>query len=204
MWIIWREKLHREPVLKDWAEVNDALRSIHEYEHALTEMGVDMSRRIDAVKAEYTKSAEPLQKRVKQLETDVQEYVEAHREDMAGKSRQLTFGRVGFRQSTRLILANAKVPQAIATLLAMGRRELVKTEQKLDRTLSNSSRRSSGGCGRVSENHGMNFSTTRATPCRRSNRKEEQLWVLETRKRRDKIYLCAGPRAWFVRFSAGP
>ena len=32
------------------------------YEHALTEMGVDMSRRIDAVKAEYTKSAEPLQK----------------------------------------------------------------------------------------------------------------------------------------------
>lgn len=128
-----RKKLHREPVLKDWAEVNDALRSIHEYEHALTEMGVDMSRRIDAVKAEYTKSAEPLQKRVKQLETDVQEYVEAHREDMAGKSRQLTFGRVGFRQSTRLILANAKVPQAIATLLAMGRRELVKTEQKLDK-----------------------------------------------------------------------
>ena len=113
--------------------MNDALRSIHEYEHALTEMGVDMSRRIDAVKAEYTKSAEPLQKRVKQLETDVQEYVEAHREDMAGKSRQLTFGRVGFRQSTRLILANAKVPQAIATLLAMGRRELVKTEQKLDK-----------------------------------------------------------------------
>lgn len=83
-----RKKLHREPVLKDWAEVNDALRSIHEYEHALTEMGVDMSRRIDAVKAEYTKSAEPLQKRVKQLETDVQEYVEAHREDMAGKSRR--------------------------------------------------------------------------------------------------------------------
>ena len=128
-----RKKLHREPVLKDWSEVNDALRSIHEYEHALTEMGVDMSRRIDAVKAEYTKSAEPLQKRVKQPETDVQEYVEAHREDMAGKSRQLTFGRVGFRQSTRLILANAKVPQAIATLLAMGRRELVKTEQKLDK-----------------------------------------------------------------------
>ena len=48
-----RKKLHREPVLKDWAEVNDALRSIHEYEHALTEMGVDMSRRIDAVKAEF-------------------------------------------------------------------------------------------------------------------------------------------------------
>jgi len=57
MWIhMARKKLHREPVLKDWSEVNDALRSIHEYEHALTEMGVDMSRRIDAVKAEYTKS----------------------------------------------------------------------------------------------------------------------------------------------------
>ena len=57
MWIhMARKKLHREPVLKDWAEVNDALRSIHEYEHALTEMGVDMSRRIDAVKAESCRS----------------------------------------------------------------------------------------------------------------------------------------------------
>ena len=89
-------------MLKDWSEVNDALRSIHEYEHALTEMSVDMSRRIDAVKAEYTKSAEPLQKRVKKLEKDVQEYVEAHREDMAGKSRQLTFGRVGSVSYTHL------------------------------------------------------------------------------------------------------
>ena len=128
-----RKRLHREPVLKDWAAVDDALRGIHEYEHALTELGLDMSRRIDAVKADYTKSAEPLQKRIKQLEGEIQEYVEAHRGDMAGKSRQLTFGRVGFRQSTRLILANTKVPQAISTLLAIGRRELVKTEQKLDR-----------------------------------------------------------------------
>ena len=55
-----RKKLHREPVLKDWAEVNDALRSIHEYEHALTEMGVDMSRRIDAVKAEYGMRIPPI------------------------------------------------------------------------------------------------------------------------------------------------
>ncbi len=62
---------------------------------------------------------------------------------MAGKSRQLTFGRVGFRQSTRLILANAKVPQAIATLLAMGRRELVKngTETGPGRRLKRSRRK---------------------------------------------------------------
>ena len=57
MWIhMARKKLHREPVLKDWAEVNDALRSIHEYEHALTEMGVDMSRRIDAVRLNTPKA----------------------------------------------------------------------------------------------------------------------------------------------------
>lgn len=128
-----RTKVEKVPVLRDWTAVDAALQEMRECRFSLTELDVEQKRRIDAVKAEYTKSAEPLQKRVKQLETDVQEYVEAHREDMAGKSRQLTFGRVGFRQSTRLILANAKVPQAIATLLAMGRRELVKTEQKLDK-----------------------------------------------------------------------
>ena len=122
-----RKKLHREPVLKDWAEVNDALRSIHEYEHALTEMGVDMSRRIDAVKAEYTKSAEPLQKRVKQLETDVQEYVEAHREDMADvwACRVSTVHAVDF--------GKCEGPAGHRHAAGMGRRELVKTEQKLDK-----------------------------------------------------------------------
>ena len=67
------KKRMRETVLKGWGEVNGARRSIHGYGHALRGMGVDRSGRIEDVKTEYTKSGEPLQKRVKQLETDVEE-----------------------------------------------------------------------------------------------------------------------------------
>ena len=149
-----RKKLHREPVLKDWAEVNDALRSIHEYEHALTEMGVDMSRRIDAVKAEYTKSAEPLQKRVKQLETDVQEYVEAHREDMAGKSRQLTFGR-RISAVHAVDFGECEGPAGHRHAAGHGPQGACKNRAEAgQRGAEAAAGGSSGGCGRVSENHG--------------------------------------------------
>ena len=59
--------------------------------------------------------------------------MDAHRAELCGKSRVLTFGKGGYRTSSRLILAPAKVAEAIAALKALGRKELVKTTETLDR-----------------------------------------------------------------------
>lgn len=128
-----RRKVATTPALADWAAVDGALRDIRECEHALTELGVDRDRRIDAVKDEYSKMALPLQNRIKKLEGDVKVYVDAHRAEMIGKSRTLNFGTVGYRISSKLILPAAKAAEAIAALKALGRKEFVKTTETLDR-----------------------------------------------------------------------
>ena len=74
-----RKKVASEPVLRDWTAVDAALRDLKECQYALTELGVELDRRIDGLKDDYNKNAQPLQNRIKRLEGDVKEYVDAHR-----------------------------------------------------------------------------------------------------------------------------
>ena len=55
-----RKRVASEPVLRDWAAVDTALRDIRECRHALVELGVEKDRRIDGIKDEYTRNAVPL------------------------------------------------------------------------------------------------------------------------------------------------
>lgn len=128
-----RKKVSAAPVLQDWAAVDVALRDIRECRRAMTELGAERDRKIDSIKDEYARSTLPLQNRVKRLESDVKEYVDVHRAELTGKSRTLNFGTVGYRLSSKLMLAPAKVADAITTLKALGRQELVKTTETLDR-----------------------------------------------------------------------
>lgn len=103
-----RKRVASEPVLRDWAAVDAALRDLKECQYALTELGVELDRRIDGLKDDYTKNAQPLQNRIKRLEGDIKDYVDAHRAELCGKSRVLTFGKVGYRTSSRLIACMRK------------------------------------------------------------------------------------------------
>ena len=128
-----RKKVTSEPILRDWAAVDAALRDLKECRHTLVEMGIDLDRHVDGLKDEYNRNAQPLQNRMKRLEADVKEFVDAHRAELDGKSRALVFGKVGYRSSSKLMLAPAKVAEAIAALKALGRKELIKTTETLDR-----------------------------------------------------------------------
>lgn len=128
-----RKKVTSDPVLRDWAAVDTALRDLKECRHTLAEMSIDLDRRVDSLKDEYNRNAQPVQNRMKRLEADIKEFVDAHRAELDGKSRALVFGKVGYRSSSRLMLAPAKVAEAIAALKALGRKELIKTTETLDR-----------------------------------------------------------------------
>ena len=82
VYIVARKKVASEPVLRDWAAVDAALRDLKECQYALTELGVELDRRIDGLKDDYNKNAQPLQNRIKRLEGDVKEYVDAHRAEL--------------------------------------------------------------------------------------------------------------------------
>ena len=112
---------------------DNALRDIRECQHTLAEMAVQRDRQIDSIKADYAQGALPLQNRVKALESEVKAYVDLHRAELDGKSRALNFGTVGYRVSSKLMLASSRVAEAIATLKVLGHTELIKTTETLDR-----------------------------------------------------------------------
>ena len=103
-----RKKVTSVPALADWGAVDNALRDIRECQHTLAEMAVQRDRQIDSIKADYAQGALPLQNRVKALESEVKAYVDLHRAELDGKSRALVFGKVGYRSSSRLMLAPAQ------------------------------------------------------------------------------------------------
>ena len=105
-----RKKVTSVPALADWGAVDNALRDIRECQHTLAEMAVQRDRQIDSIKADYAQGAE-----------------------LDGKSRALNFGTVGYRVSSKLMLASSRVAEAIATLKVLGHTELIKTTETLDR-----------------------------------------------------------------------
>ena len=85
-------------------------------------MAVQRDRQIDSIKP-TTHRGLPLQNRVKALESEVKAYVDLHRAELDGKSRALNFGTVGYRVSSKLMLASSRVAEAIATLKVLGHTE---------------------------------------------------------------------------------
>lgn len=128
-----RKKVLTTPVLSDWNAVDAALCEIRECHHSMTELGVERDRQIDSIKEDYASRLLPFQNRIKGLEADIRAYVDAHRAELVGKSRTLNFGVVGYRVSHKLMLPAGRVADAIATLKALGRTELIKVTESLDR-----------------------------------------------------------------------
>lgn len=128
-----RKRIPTAPVLASWAETDNALRDIRACNHALAELAVERERKIDAAKSDYSAEALPLQNHVKELEGQVKAFVDAHRAELVGKSRTLTFGTVGYRMSSKLMLPKGRVEDVIAQLKAMKQERFIKRTETLDR-----------------------------------------------------------------------
>jgi len=93
-----RTKVSAEPVLKDWNEVNDALREIGMIERQVAFAEARMNERIDALKSKYDGEAAPTQARKLRLEKDIEEFCIANKTDFERtRTKYFLFGEVSFR-----------------------------------------------------------------------------------------------------------
>ena len=95
------------PHLRSWEEVNDALRIIAEAQNEISIVESGMNMQIDAVKEVHEAKIKEYRETIKRQELLVKEYTSDRRDELNGKSKDLTFGKVGFRKSTKLILPKA-------------------------------------------------------------------------------------------------
>lgn len=94
----------RVAVLSDLKEADAALAELAGIKRDLAALEGVMNESIDAVKAEAKAQSSPLTARMKDLETALTNFAVARKDDLfpKKKSLELTFGALGFRQSTKL------------------------------------------------------------------------------------------------------
>lgn len=129
-----RKKVSTPLTLGSWGEVDRAFREIAECESCIGEIEVGMNRTIAEAKAAADRKARPAQERIKQLEYDVKEFVLQHQEDFAGgKTKQLNFGKAGFRLSTKLVIPSGRVPEVIERIRQYGMDDCLNVKETVNR-----------------------------------------------------------------------
>lgn len=93
-----------EPQLTSWEQVDECLQVMSDAENQLSVITADMNAAIAQAKKEAEERAAQYKEIIKQNEGKIKEFTTIRKEELNGKSRQLTFGTVGFRQSTKLLL----------------------------------------------------------------------------------------------------
>ena len=104
--------------LESWDEVDRCLAEIGRIDRELCLLEAAQQESIDHLKASTKAAAEPLQSKKLGLEMAIKEYAEANRaEFIKTKTRELTFGTVGFRLSTSVVIKRiADTVQALKDL----------------------------------------------------------------------------------------
>jgi phage host-nuclease inhibitor protein Gam len=104
-----RKRLPDEPTLKTWQDADDTLRQIAEAKIALDDIEGSMNTQIIGIKKIAEQEAQPYTNLIKRLENDLKVFAADHRDDFGNaKTKALTFGEVGYRSSTKIVLPKAK------------------------------------------------------------------------------------------------
>lgn len=118
--------------LENWTDVDACLKRIAEIDRDLGLIASAQQEAIDQIKENAKNEAEPLQTIKAGLEAAIQQYCEAHRSDfIAVKSRELTFGTVGFRLSTRVVIK--RVADTLQALRDFGLDECIRVKEEINK-----------------------------------------------------------------------
>lgn len=101
--------------LESWDEVDRCLAEIGRIDREIGLIEAGQQESIDQIKAASKLAAEPLQNKKLGLEMAIKDYAESNRaEFLKAKTRELTFGSVGFRLSTSVVIRRvAETVQAL-------------------------------------------------------------------------------------------
>ena len=130
--------------LKSWDDVDMALRLKGECELGLDTIEADMNMRINDIKQESEKLAKPLKEKIKLLEGQIKEYAEENKTDIEGRTKNLTFGKVGFRLSSSVAVPTKKLSKIIDNLRKFGMENCIKITETVIQVITITP--SSSGC----------------------------------------------------------
>ena len=110
-------KRMEEPALKSWEEVDSTLKQIREAEIELGRIAADAERCM-----------------IKRMELQLKEFTVTNKADLKGKTKEMAFGRVGFRMSTKLVLPKIVEP-VIKQLRKNGMGDCIVTKESVNKEI---------------------------------------------------------------------
>ena len=93
-----------------------------------------MNVQIDTIKQAYEEKVQEYKKQIKQKELLIKEFTTDKRDQLDGKTKDLTFGKVGFRKSTKLQLPKA-LDKVIAALRKRGMEDCISVKETVNKDI---------------------------------------------------------------------
>lgn len=121
-----------EPQLKSWEEVDQCLKTVSDAENEISKIEAQMNQGIAELKKQAEEAAKKHKEIIKSNEGKIKEFTTIHKDELKGKSKSLTFGMVGFRLSTKLLLPQ-KINEVIAKLREYGMFDCIVVTEKVDK-----------------------------------------------------------------------
>ena len=118
--------------LLNYDDVDSALRKIGELDRDIAMHESAHNAAVDELKADLVAEVSPLQAAKAALERQVKEFAEANRADFAdARTRELTFGSIGFRRSTSVAIK--RVGDTLAALKQFGLTKCIRLKEEPDK-----------------------------------------------------------------------
>lgn len=128
-----RTRIANEQPIKSWEDVDLTLKEMAECELEIERITTKMNESIHDVKLEAKTLAEPHEARLKEMGLQVKDYVEENRHELKGKTKLLTFGKVGFRLSTKVVIK--KVASTVESLKQFGMTKCINVKETIDKDI---------------------------------------------------------------------
>lgn len=121
--------------LQSWADADRSMKKLAECALALDTIEAEMNMKINDAKEEAKRLAAPLQIVIAEQERLLQDFTEGHRAELDGKSKQLTFGQVGFRQTTSVSVPSKKLEKVLENLKKFGMENCIKVTESVNKNV---------------------------------------------------------------------
>lgn len=119
-------------IFDSFDDVDAALREIGELDREIGLLEAAHNEEIDRIKQQTKDLAAPLHDKKASLELAIKEYCESNRIEFAKvKTKQLTFGEVGFRLSTKIMIK--RVAETLQALKDLNLNHCIRTKEEPDK-----------------------------------------------------------------------
>lgn len=128
-----RKRVVSEMHIKSWVEADAALKQIAELGNLLAEQEIELNRQVADLKTQSEQMTKPMQDKIKVLEQQIKEFADSNRTDLEGKTKALTFGKIGYRLSSSLTIPKNKEADIIQLLRKQNMLDCINTKESVNK-----------------------------------------------------------------------